>query len=65
MAKNKAQNFHDDRGEGHVDNPNANFQCEKEDENLGFVADDGVTFQEFTYDYGKLKLHGICGSRSA
>jgi hypothetical protein len=65
MAKNEDREYSDGRSEGHVDTPQANFQCENEDENLGFVVDDGVTFQEFTSEQGELTPHGVCGSRPA
>ena len=35
MAENKTQDYFDDSDEGHVDTREANFKCEKPDENLG------------------------------
>jgi hypothetical protein len=35
MAENKVQDYTEDRNEGHVDTREANFECEKKDENLG------------------------------
>ena len=35
MAENKTQDYFDDNAEGHVDTREANFECEKKDENLG------------------------------
>ena len=35
MAKNKIQDYTDEKNEGRVDTREANFECEKKDENLG------------------------------
>jgi len=35
MAENRVQDYSDDRNEGHIDTREANFECEKKDENLG------------------------------
>jgi len=35
MAENKVQDYTDDKNKGHVDTREANFECEKKDENLG------------------------------
>ena len=35
MAENKVQDYTEDKTEGHVDTREANFECEKKDENLG------------------------------
>ncbi len=35
MADNNIQDYTDDRDEGHTDTREANFECEKKDENLG------------------------------
>jgi len=35
MADDKVQDYTDDKNEGHVDTREANFECEKKDENLG------------------------------
>ena len=35
MVDNKTQDYFDDNTEGHVDTREANFECEKKDENLG------------------------------
>ena len=62
MAKNKAQNFYDDKSEGNVDTHEANFQCAiNKDEHLGFAIGGGVTFQEFTSEQGRLTWNGVCG----
>ncbi len=62
MAKNKAQNYHDDRNEGRDDTREASFQCEiNKDERLGFVAEGGVIFEGFDCDQGRCTLQGICG----
>ena len=34
MAENKVQDYTEDKNEGHVDTREANFACEKKDENL-------------------------------
>ena len=35
MADNRAQDYFEDKNEGHVDTREANFKCEKPDERLG------------------------------
>jgi len=35
MAEINEQDYYDDKNEGHVDTREANFQCDKPDENLG------------------------------
>ena len=35
MAENKVQDYTEETDEGHVDTREANFECEKKDENLG------------------------------
>ena len=35
MAEDKVQDYTEDKSEGHVDTREANFDCEKKDENLG------------------------------
>jgi hypothetical protein len=35
MADNNTQDYFDDKREGHVDTREANFECERKDENLG------------------------------
>ena len=40
MTENKVQDYTDDKNEGHVDTREANFECEKKDENLG--CDPGI-----------------------
>ena len=35
MAENKVQDYTEDKNEGHVDTREANFECEKKDENRG------------------------------
>ena len=34
MAENKVQDYTEDKNEGHVDTREANFECEKKDENV-------------------------------
>ena len=40
MAENKVQDYTDDKGEGHVDTREKNFECENKDEHLG--CDPGI-----------------------
>ena len=53
MAENKVQDYTDDKNEGHVDTREANFECEKKDENLGCDHGNrcsGITERKVPYD---------------
>lgn len=66
MAENRSRDHVDDKCEGPVDIREADVQCVVDkDEHLGFVDGDGVIFEGFACEKGRLKAEVLCGDDKA
>jgi len=61
MAEKKSHDPVDEKSEGPIDIHEADVQCVLDKDNeLGFVSDDGVIFEGFEREKGRLKADFIC-----